>query len=508
MKSFRYLAAMCAIFAALPAHAQISTFKHIVVIVQENRTPDNLFYELCNQPPASCSSGSQLNKYDIQYPGNWNNLGILVTPQAVDLGIRWDIEHHHNNDWVSMCDQVGTACQMDGAANEVCKPVHAPCPGSNGPNYPPEFNYVQRDTAGVDVLGPYITLALTYGWANLMFQSNQGPSFPAHQFIYGATSAPLVNSNENDDNAGIYAAENKGGCLAHGNVSTIVQGVENGTSVFPCFTHQTLGTLIFGSPMPWRYYTPNTANDPNLWTAPEAILSECGGSNEHGHYTTCLGPEFETGSNVVPDPRQVLVDIQNCHLQNLNWVIPNGTYSDHAGITGDLGPVWVATIINTIGTSKCQEGGMTYWQNTAIIVTWDDWGGWYDHEPPRLNLTQGYQLGFRVPLLVVSAYGVNNTGTTPRTCQPYIDYQDVLDFGSIDDFIEGNFYGGWSPSHEGKLGFADARALQRGNPSSDLTNFFDLTQPACTFVPIQTPSGYDANFFINDSSTVLPPDDD
>lgn len=501
---------MSAILAALPAHAQIRTFQHIVVIVQENRTPDNLFYELCNQPPASCSP-SDPNKYDIQYPGNWNNEGTPITPQPVDLGTKWDIEHLHNYDWVHMCDQVGTICQMDGAAQELCAQFLPPCPGPNGTNYPPEFNYVQRRSNGIDVLGPYITIALNYGWANLMFQTNQGPSFPAHQFIYGATSAPLVNSSENDDNAGTYAAENAGGCLASGNVATIVQGVENGTSVFPCFTHSTLGSGLFGSPMPWRYYTPFTPNLPNLWTAPEAILSECGGSNEQGNYQQCTGHEFDSGSNVVPDPRQVLVDIQDCHLQSLSWVIPNGKYSDHSGVTGDFGPQWVASIVNAIGNSQCQNGGKTYWQDTAIIITWDDWGGWYDHEPPILNTTQYYQLGFRVPLLVVSAYGVNNTGTSPRTCQPYIDGKDKLDFGSIANFIEGNFSGGWSQSTEGKLGFADKRAFDRGTSfgmTEDLTNFFDLTQPACTFVPIPTLPNYDANFFINDSSTVLPPDDD
>lgn len=55
MRLFRRLLIAFAILAALPAQAQITAFKHIVVIVQENRTPDNLFHELCNQPPASCT---------------------------------------------------------------------------------------------------------------------------------------------------------------------------------------------------------------------------------------------------------------------------------------------------------------------------------------------------------------------------------------------------------------------------------------------------------------------
>ena len=65
-------------------------------------------------------------------------------------------------------------------------------------------------------------------------------------------------------------------------------------------------------------------------------------------------------------------------------------------------------IVNAVGNSKCTEPSTaaTYWDSTAIIVTWDDWGGWYDHEPPWIEAYPqgGYQMGFRVPLLVVSAY--------------------------------------------------------------------------------------------------------
>jgi hypothetical protein len=244
-----------------------------------------------------------------------------------------------------------------------------------------------------------------------------------------------------------------------------------------------------------------------LWTAPTAIQSECGATNVNGGVTACPGPEFQTmnpSPYVVPYPKKILTDIGSCHLPSVSWVIPDGKYSDHAGSGTDAGPSWVASIVNSIGTSQCTDGGPTYWQDTAIIITWDDWGGWYDHEAPTLNTTQGYQLGFRVPLLVVSAYGKNNAGSQ---CNPSIDGDDVLDFGSIVNFIEGNFLGGWTPPNEGKLGFADARALQRLG-TQDLFNFFNPSQSACTFVPIQTLPGYDANYFINDNSTPLPPDDE
>jgi hypothetical protein len=116
-----------------------------------------------------------------------------------------------------------------------------------------------------------------------------------------------------------------------------------------------------------------------------------------------------------------------------------------------------------------------------------------------------------VPLLVVSAYGVNNKNGQNGQCVRSIDGSDVLDFGSIANFIEGNFSGGWIPANEGQLHFADARAVDRHNNlgmTEDLLNFFDLTRSACTFTPIYAPPGYDASSFIKDNSQPVVPDDD
>ena len=76
--------------------------------------------------------------------------------------------------------------------------------------------------------------------------------------------------------------------------------------------------------------------------------------------------------------------------------------SDHAVATTAADPSWVASIVNAIGNSP-------YWANTAIIITWDDWGGWYDHVAPKvindgISWGSGYVYGFRVPLIVVSPY--------------------------------------------------------------------------------------------------------
>jgi phospholipase C len=151
------------------------------------------------------------------------------------------------------------------------------------------------------------------------------------------------------------------------------------------------------------------------------------------------------------------------------------------------GPSWVASIVNAVGTSPCKNpDGTSYWNSTAIIVTWDDWGGWYDHEPPTIKAYPqgGYQMGFRVPLIVASAY-------TPAG---FIS-NSPEDFGSVARFIERNF-----GIIEGALSFADLRS------STDLREFFSLGNPARPFHSIKAPLS--AKHFLRAKPSGMPPDDD
>jgi phospholipase C len=185
-------------------------------------------------------------------------------------------------------------------------------------------------------------------------------------------------------------------------------------------------------------------------------------------------------------PADVLKDIAACNLRSVSWVIPSGQNSDHARGNDGGGPSGVASIVNAIGNSAGCDNHSGYWDNTAIFITWDDWGGWYDHEPPEiLAQPQGdYQYGFRVPLVVVSAY-------TPKA---YVNNRRH-DFGSILRFIEHNF-----GVVEGKLNFADARA------QNDLTGFFDLTRSPRAYQTVSAPK--DAAFFLHDKRKATDPDDD
>ena len=467
------MVAILACFAVLSLHAQIPHFQHIVVIVQENRPPDNMFQGLCVPPygnSQSCSTSPGPGQYNIQ-TSKWldaSNARGYTQPQPVGFTDPYDLDHEH---WAfeQMCNNqfaLNTPCKMDGAARVAC---YGTCPSK------PQYRYIDN-SAGV--LNPYLDIATQYGFANYMFQTNQGPSFPAHLYLFGGTSAP----NADDDAQGIFASENTpggtdAGCIAvMGTTVPLIKPPQDETTrVYPCFDYQTLGD--FQQTFSWRYYTPNAGY---YWTAPTAIQHICQSSGYGGQ---CLGPDFT--NNVDLHPAHVLTDIAGCKLRDVSWVIPSGENSDHADYNAPGGPSWVASIVNAVGASNQCDGGAGYWEDTAIFVTWDDWGGWYDHEPPphAMQPQNDYEYGFRVPLLVVSAY-------TPAG---YID-NNRYDFGSLLRFIEQNF-----GLPEGVLGFADARS------QTDLTSFFSAAKGPRTFKSIYSPR--DAAYFINDKTPPRDPDD-
>ncbi len=256
--------------------------------------------------------------------------------------------------------------KMDGANLIPSCIAPTKCP----PN--PQFMYVKP----ADVQ-PYFALAEQYTFGDRMFQTNQGPSFPAHQFILSGTSAPTATSP-------LFAAENPStyatvvGCIAPpGAVVTMINAAGSETNSppeYPCFEHPTLTDLLGVKGMTWRYYAPSAGS---IWTAPDAIEHICQ-QQTVGGTLTCTGPEWT--SNVIIPQSKVLGDIANGQLAQVTWIIPDGAYSDHPGYNDGSGPSWVASIVNSIGNSP-------YWANTAIIIAWDDWGGWYDHVAPKSSTT-------------------------------------------------------------------------------------------------------------------------
>ncbi|MFZ0761797.1 MAG: alkaline phosphatase family protein [Candidatus Sulfotelmatobacter sp.] len=434
------------------ADAQRYKFGHVVIIFQENRSTDNLF-----QDPVLIARGADIASSGLNSEGQT----IALTPIA--LANDYDLDHSHSS-FVHMYD----GGKMDGAnLNTIsCQATATDCPPAN-----PQFKYVIPS----DVT-PYFQLAEQYTFGDRMFQTNEGPSFPAHQFIIAGTSAPTATSP-------LFAAENPAGIANWGSdtgctapaaefVRMINSSGKEPTTQYPCFEHRTLTDLLDDAEVSWRYYTPSAGS---IWTGPNAIQHICQPETESGTLV-CEGSDWT--SKVVLNQAKVLTDIADSELPQVSWVIPDGKESDHASSNNGTGPSWVASIVNAIGNSS-------YWSDTAIIITWDDWGGWYDHVAPKVisdgSWGSGYVYGFRVPLIVVSPYA-----------RPHYISHVTHDFGSILRFIEENF---GLPS----LGYADAEA-------DDLSDCFDFYQRPLVFKSI--PAAHDASYFLNLKGPPTDPDDD
>jgi phospholipase C len=324
--------------------------QHIVVIVQENRTVDNLF---------------------LGYPGadtqSWglNSKNKRVSLVPVSLAANYDVWHTHNsfvtefnNGAMNGWDLVPIDCKD-------------PKPCAQTP-----YAYVPRSESK-----PYWQLASQFAFADHVLQPNEGASFPAHQYLIAGQSGTPMAISENP-------RPHTGGCDVPGaKVATIdlrepYPGAENDVA-FPCENYPTIFDLLQSAGRSWRYYTPTFDN---IWAAPIGVY----------HI-------FESDTmirGVITPETQVLKDIKKHRLADVSFVVPRQQFSDHP-FGSSKGPDWVGAVADQIGTDPY------YWGNTAILITWDDWGGWYDHYPtkhPRTRPNDPYEYGFRVPLIVVSPY--------------------------------------------------------------------------------------------------------
>jgi len=401
------------------ADASFGKIRHIVIIVQENRTVDNLFNGL--RGADTVTSGL-------------DHKGRVVPFHIVKLEAIKDICHLHTC-WLKTYD----GGKLDGFDL------------NRGGGLGPHYAYASVDRTETK---PYFTMARTYTFADRMFQSNSGPSYPAHQYLIAGQSA-LVDENPRDPTG--YQAW---GCDSPTSTSTKVLGPngEDEPGPFPCFNYPTIADLMDQAGVSWRYYAPAIGTSGAIWSAFDAV------SHIRG------GPDWT--KNVLSPETRVLKDIERGSLANVTWVVPSQINSDHPKNGGNTGPQWVASIVNAIGTSR-------FWDSTAIFVTWDDWGGWYDHVAPPARDAMGP--GYRVPLIVISPYARLK----------YVSHVDH-EFGSIMKFTEQKMN---LPS----MGLIDAT-------SDDLADCFDFKQPPTPFKRIPTSLG--PAYFLNQRPTYRPPDDD
>ena len=436
---------------ALPQTGSASQYiTHVVVIIQENRSFENFFtgYPGADAPPSGCAIPETNARPAITRrivrrgsssgcpPGDISITLKPITFDSVDLG----------HDWQS--SQVSwDNGKMDGFSKFCCK---------GGPY--PAYSYVKRS-----LIKPYWDIANQYVLADEMFPTEWGGSFTGHLTIVAGTDDIDQSPSEAEVDTPTRApfdCDSPPGTKS--SYVTSKEKVELGKGPFPCFDQwNSIAEVLDNAGVSWKYYA---AQKKGIW--------EPFGAMKYVRY----GPDW---ANVITPHTKILSDPGKGDLASVSFVTPNLKDSDHPplkGTTGsDLGPSWVASVVNAIGESS-------YWDSSAIIVLWDDWGGWYDNaKPPQLDYRG---LGFRVPCLIISPYAKMG----------YVD-STQYEFASILKFIE-EVYGTGSigPASQG---YTDGRAA-----SFDAA--FDFNQQPRPFIPIR--SKYPLSHFLHEPPSNEPVD--
>jgi phospholipase C len=217
----------------------------------------------------------------------------------------------------------------------------------------------------------YFAYARNFALADRMFSSLTGPSFPNHLYTVGAQSGGAVSNPKGDTVWGCDADDR----------STVQVMDEDGkrSQVFPCFDFQTLTDRLDAAAVSWKYYAPSKGEPGYIWSALDAI--------KHIRQTSSWD------RNVLNDS-QFVQDAANGRLPEVSWLV-TGDASEHPPDSTCFGENWTVRQLNAI-----MEG--PDWNSTAVFITWDDFGGFYDHVPPP-DLDR-FGLGPRVPLLIISPY--------------------------------------------------------------------------------------------------------
>jgi phospholipase C len=334
-------------------HATAGPIKHVVFVIQENRSLNNLFM---GYPGATTQSYG----YDTS--------GDKIALHSQSLASAWDISHT-SVAFFTDCDGTGTLpgtdCKLDGWNNEQA-----------GLGHPANFAYAYVPRTEIE---PYWNMAKQYVLADETFASNLDGSFVAHQYAVAAYSSEAV-----DDPSAEWGCDGVKG----DKVATLTQQRTYGSNIFPCFDNPTIGSEADTAGLSWRFYATNLSDPANIWSSYQADSE------------VFNGPDW--GADVINPPSQFLTDVAGGHLAKVTWIAPTLQTSDHAGLNASGGPAWVASIVDAIGKSK-------FWKSTAIFIMWDDWGGWFDPVQPVYEDYDG--LGFRVPLLIVSPYAKKGSVT-------------------------------------------------------------------------------------------------
>jgi len=421
--------------------------KHVVFIVQENRSFENMF---AGWPGANAPMTGKMSD------GSTIALKPLSYSQEMDICHVW-------GDALRAYD----GGKMDGFDRERQTVGGGGCvQGSQIGTYP--YHYMDHAE-----IAPYRTLASEYVLADAMFPTEFGTSFTAHQdLIAGTTQIEAGHSLVNTPSAFPW------GCDAPpGTITPLVDThrVITPNGPFPCVTqYPTIADSLDAGKVSWRYYVElppsQFVQSSAVWDAFDVIAKvRCASFTPPSH---CAGQGADWTKNMTSRPTQILSDPAKGDLPGVSWVIPDLNWADYPATTSDEGPSWVGDIVNAIGKSK-------YWDSTAIVVLWDDWGGFYDNAPPPQLDYVGNAI--RVPCIIISPYAKH--GVVSHT---------QYEYGSLLKFVEQVF-------DVASLHTTDDRA-------NSIIDAFDFSQKPRKFVPVATK--YPPSKFINSSPTFKAPDDD
>ena len=319
--------------------------KRVIYLMLENRSFDNIFG---------------------RYPGaNGVTVGVKegreVPLRACPQWLPGDLPHDR---WAALkCWNGG---KMDGF--------------DSGP-YGPYFAYTQYDRQD---LPNYWTWADNFVLSDNFFASALGPSYPNHFYSVAGTAGGVIDNPENIK----IRVEKDGrrfkswGCDAVGDDVFVLVKDEHGnlTKHGTCFDFPTVGEQLTDRGIDWAYYGASPYQMGYFWQAYNGIANVFHTDLWHKHIRW------------VDD---VVGDIKAERLPPVTWITPRYQLSDHPPWNSRFAHNWVTDIVNALMQSSM-------WEHTALFLTWDEWGGFYDHVPPPFVDDVG--LGYRVPMLVIAAY--------------------------------------------------------------------------------------------------------
>ena len=341
----------------------INVIQHIVFIIKENRSFDNYFGTF---PGANGATSGKVS--------NGNTLTLGHTPDRVrDMGHAW-------NDTITAVN--------GGLMNQFDLVEH----GNDGGDYMSMTQYYQSDIPN------YWNYAQAFTLSDATFSSTKAASFSNHLYTIMADGAETI-SNPNEPGHPQYGSW---GCDAIAGTTVTLQNTSGKqSSVFPCFSNTTEADLLDAAGISWKSYAPAQGTSGYDWNTFAA-------SNQ-------IRNSSLWSQHVVPWANFV-TDAQNGNLPSVSWLIPDTKNSDHPDSSACTGENWTVQQINAI-----MQG--PEWNTTAIFLTWDDFGGFYDNAVPA-NFDY-YGFGIRVPMIIISPY--SKAGTVVHT-----EYE----FSSVLKFIE------------------------------------------------------------------------